>query len=391
MAKADRFCRRRCPLSGVSGHHNWSFLGRLLTRSGSLVRADSNFSRSHLLSLSYIPLVDAGEMNLRRRNFITAVAGWAVGWPLAAIGQQPKLKRIAVLMGIAETDPEGQARVAAFRQGLHDLKWEDGRNIRIDIRWGAGDAGQIKAYASELVNLAPDVILATNTPTARALKQATTSIPIVFAGLADPIGDGIVESLSKPSGNITGFTSFNAETGGKWLELLKEISPATQQATVIFNPRTATHAIFVPVMEAVAPRMGVALTRVEVSDQASITAELSKLAGVSGAGLVLIPDVFLAQNRKIVFELATAAKLPTVCPVSIFARDGGLVAYGSNFLDLFRQAATYVDRILKGETPLGLPVQDPTRYELVINLKTAKALGLSIPPALLARADEVIE
>jgi putative ABC transport system substrate-binding protein len=330
-------------------------------------------------------------MKLRRRDFITAFAGSAVAWPLAAIAQQPKVLRIAVLMGIAENDPEGQARVAAFRRGLHDLRWEQGRNVRIDIRWGAGDASQITAHASELVNLAPDVILATNTPTARALKQATKSIPIVFAGLADPVGNGIVDSLSRPTGNITGFTSFNAETGGKWLELLKEISPATKQAAVIFNPKTATHAIFLPIMEAVAPRIGIVLTRAEVSDQASISAAIDKLAGTSGAGLVLIPDVFLAQNRKMIFGLATPAKLPTVCPVSHFARDGGLVAYGSNFSDLFQEAATYVDRILKGEKPSNLPVQDPTKYELVVNLKTAKALGVNIPPTLLTRADEVIE
>ena len=328
-------------------------------------------------------------MNLRRRDFITAFAGSAMAWPLAAIAQQPKV--IAVLMGIAENDPEGQARIAAFRQGLHALKWEEGRNVHIDIRWGGGDASQIKAYASELVNLAPDVILATNTPTARTLKQATKSIPTVFAGLTDPIGDGIVESLSRPGGNITGFTSFNAETGGKWLELLKEISPATKRAVVIFNPKTATHAIFLPIMEAVAPRMGIALTRADVSDQASIGEAIGKLAGTSGDGLVLIPDVFLGQNRKMIFGLATKAKLPTVCPVGYFARDGGLVAYGSNFYDLFREAATYVDRILKGEKPSNLPVQDPTKYELVINLRTAKELGLDVPVHLQQLADEVVE
>ena len=329
-------------------------------------------------------------INLRRRDFVTIFVGSAVAWPLAAIAQQPKVMRIAVLMGLAD-DPEGQARVAAFRQGLHDLKWDEGRNVRIDIRWGAGDASKIKVYASELVNLAPDVILATNTPTARILQQTTKSIPIVFAGLSDPIGDGIVESLSRPAGNITGFTSFNAETGGKWLELLKEIAPATKQATVIFNPKTATQAIFLPTMEMVAPRMGVALVRAEVSDQAGISAAIGKLAGSPGAGLVLIPDVFLAQNRNMIFALATKAKIPTVCPVGVFARDGGLVAYGSNFSDLFREAATYVDRILKGEKPSNLPVQDPTKYELVINLKSAKAIDLTVPPSLLSRADEIIE
>lgn len=327
---------------------------------------------------------------MRRREFVGLVGG-AAAWPLAAIAQQPKVMRIAVLMGIAENDLDGQARVAAFRQGLRELKWEEGRNVRVDIRWGAGDASQIAAYASEIVKLAPDVILATNTPTARALKLATNSIPIVFAGLSDPIGDGIVDSLSRPAGNITGFTSFNGETGGKWLELLKEIAPATKRAAVIFNPRTAPHAIFLPTMDSVAPRLGIALERAEVSDQASITSAIEKLTGTSGAGLVLIPDVFLAQNRKLIFELATQFKLPTVCPVSIFARAGGLAAYGSNFPVLFREAAAYADRILKGERPSDLPVQDPTKYELVINLKTATALGVKIPPTLVSRADEVIE
>jgi putative ABC transport system substrate-binding protein len=327
---------------------------------------------------------------MKRREFITLIGG-AATWPVAARAQQPRVMRIAVLMGIAENDAEGQARVTAFRQGLHDLKWDEGRNVRIDIRWGAGDASRIKADASELVNLAPDVILATNTPTARALKEATETIPIVFAGLTDPVGDGVVRSLSRPAGNITGFTSFNAETGGKWLELLKEVSPATKRAAVIFNPKTAPYAIFLPVMEAVAPRVGLALAREPVSDQAAISAVIDKLAGTSGAGLVLIPDVFLALNREMIFEHATRARLPTVCPVSYFAKDGGLVAYGSNFADLFREAAAYIDRILKGEKPSNLPVQDPTKYELVVNLKTAKALGLSVPPTLLTRADEVIE
>lgn len=327
---------------------------------------------------------------MRRREFISLIGGAVAAWPLPSVAQQPKVPRVAVLMGIAE-NPEGQARLAAFQRGLHDLKWEDGRTLRIDVRWGAGDAGKIKAYASELVDLAPDVILATNTPTARTLKQATKLIPIVFAGLSDPIGDGIVESLARPAGNITGFTSFNAETGGKWLELLKEIAPATKQAVVIFNPRTATHAIFLPIMETVAPRIGIAFTRAEVSDQASLSAAIRKLADTPNAGLVLIPDVFLAENSKMIFELATAAKLPTVCPVAFFARDGGLVAYGSNFSDLFREAAGYVDRILKGERPGNLPVQNPTKYELVINLKTANAVGINIPPLLLTRADHIIE
>jgi putative tryptophan/tyrosine transport system substrate-binding protein len=327
---------------------------------------------------------------MRRRDFVTMAASAAAAWSLPAIAQRPKVMRIAVLMGIAD-DREGQARFGAFRRGLADLKWEEGRTVHLDVRWGAGDADKIRTYASELLNLAPDVILATNTPTARTLKQAAGSIPIVFAGLSDPIGDGIVESLARPAGNITGFTSFNAETGGKWLELLKEIAPATKQAAAIFNPATAAHALFLPTMEAVAPRMQMALARAEVSDEAGIRAAFGKLADTPGTGLVLIPDVFLAEHHKTIFGLATAARLPTVCPTSFFAREGGLAAYGSNFSDLFREAAGYVDRILKGEKPGNLPVQNPTKYELVINLKAARALGVTVPPTLLARADEVVE
>jgi putative ABC transport system substrate-binding protein len=327
---------------------------------------------------------------IRRREFIISLGG-AVALPLAARAQQPeKIKRIAVLQG-TPNDPESQARVAAFRQGLEELKWQEGRNLRFDIRWGAGNADRIKIYAAELVSLAPDLILATNTPTARALKQATTTIPIVFAGLSDPIGDDIVTSLARPGGNITGFTSFNAEIAGKWLQLLKEVSPGTTRATVIFNPKTAPYAIFLPVMQAVAPQNGISLTTAEVSDRSEIEAAIGKLAGAPRAGLVVMPDVFTSLHRETIFTLAIREKLPTVCPLDAFAKAGGLVSYGSNFTELFRQAASYVDRILRGEKPSDLPVQDPTRYELIINLKTAKALGLEVPPTMLARADEVIE
>jgi len=327
---------------------------------------------------------------MKRRDFITLLGGAAAAWQLAAHAQA-QTRRVAVLMGMAQDDPEGQARMAAFQQGLRDLGWQDGRNLRIDTRWGTGDAGVISTYAAELVSLAPDVILATNTPTARALKQATTAIPVVFAGLTDPIGDGIVTSLSRPGGNITGFASFDAEIAGKWLELLKEIAPDTRRAAVLFNPSTAPYAIFMPVMEAVAPKVGITLTRAPVSEPAAIEAAISNLAGEPRAGLVVIPDVYAAVNRKTIFALATRSKVPTVCPVSYFARDGGVVAYGSNFPDLFRQSASYINRILRGEKPSDLPVQDPTKYELVINLKAAEAIGLSVPPLMLARADEVIE
>jgi len=328
---------------------------------------------------------------MRRRAFIAGLGG-AAAWPVLASAQPPgSMKRIAILMGIAENDSESQARVAAFQQGLRELNWLEGRNARIDIRWGAGDPLRTKTYAKELVDLAPDVILATNTPTARALKQATETIPIVFAGLSDPIADGIVASLSKPDGNITGFTSFNAAISGKWLQLLKEISPGIERIVVIYNPDTAPHAIFLPVMDVVAPQLPVTLTRAPVRDKAAIENTIGNLASAPGGGLVILPDVFMALNRDMIFDLAARGHVPTMSPVRQFATAGSLMSYGSNFSSLFRQAASYIDRILRGEKPRELPVQDPTRYELVINLKTARALGLDVPPSLLARADEVIE
>jgi putative ABC transport system substrate-binding protein len=328
---------------------------------------------------------------MKRRAFIAGL-GCAAVWPIVARAQQPEaVKRIAILMGIAENDSEGQARVAAFRQGLQELNWVDGRNARIDIRWGAGDALRTSIYAKELVDVAPDVILATNTPTARALKQSTEAIPIVFAGLSDPIADGIVTSLSKPEGNITGFTSFNGAIAGKWLQLLKEVSPGIERVVVIYNPDTAPYAIFLPVMDSVAPQVAVTLTHAPVRDKAAIENTISKIGNAPGGGLVILPDVFMALNRHMIFDLAARAHLPTTCPVRQFATAGGLLSYGSNFSSLFRQSASYIDRILRGEKPRELPVQDPVSYELIVNLKTAKTLGLTIPPSLLARADEVIE
>jgi putative ABC transport system substrate-binding protein len=327
---------------------------------------------------------------MRRREFIAAFGSLAA-WPIAARAQQPgAAKRIAVLMGTAE-DADGKGRLAAFRQGLQDLNWVEGRNVQFDVRWGAGDASRTRGFATELVGLAPDAILATNTPTARALKQATEKIPIVFSGLADPIADGIVASLSNPGGNITGFTSFNAEIAGKWLQLLKEASPALERVVAIYNPDTAPYAIFLPVMEVVAPQIGLTLVRATVGDKTGIENAIRGTASQPNSGLMVMPDVFTTLHRETIFELAAGGRLPTMCATRYYSLAGGLISYGSNFNALMAQAATYVDRILRGEKPRDLPVQEPTKYELIINLKTAKALGLTLPPTLLARADEVID
>jgi putative ABC transport system substrate-binding protein len=327
---------------------------------------------------------------MRRRAFITLL-GSAAALPLVARAQQSGgSRRIAVLMGTAD-DADGQERLSAFRGGLQDLNWFEGRNIHFDVRWGAGDADRTKAFAAELVGLAPDLILATNTPTARSLKQLTETIPIVFSGLADPIADGIVTSLSNPKGNITGFTSFNAAIAGKWLQLLKEISPPIERVVVIYNPDTAPYRIFLPVMEVVAPQIAVTLSHAPVTDKGAIESAIRAAASAPGGALMIMPDVFMLLHRQTIFDLAIKGRLPTMCPLRGFTSAGGLMSYGSNFTDLMRQAALYVDRILRGEKPRDLPVQEPTQYELIINLKTAKAIGIEVPATLLGRADDVIE
>jgi putative ABC transport system substrate-binding protein len=326
-----------------------------------------------------------------RRYFLKAAAAFAATSPLAAHAQQlGGMKRVAILNGNPES-ALSWARVAAFQQALADAGWRDGRNISFEVRWGAADAARIDGYAAELVQLNPDVILATNTPTARSLKRRTETLPIVFAGLSDPIGDGIVASLSKPGGNITGFTSFNAPIAGKWLELVKELAPATTHVGVIYNPKTAPHSIFLPAMQEIAPKLGITALPMPVSDEAAIETEIGKLAGAPNSGLVNLPDIFMGLHSELIFALTIKHRLPSVGPLRSFAESGALASYGSDFTELFRQAAPYVDRILRGEKPRDLPVQDPTKYELVVNLKTAKAMALAVPQAVLLRADEVIE
>jgi ABC-type uncharacterized transport system substrate-binding protein len=328
---------------------------------------------------------------MRRRDFIVGA-----GLTAAALSLSPRaraadgMKHVAILMGVAD-EKVGQNRVAEFQRGLRELGWEEGRNVHYDVRWGAGDAASTRDYAKELVALNPDLILATNTPTARALKQVADTVPIVFTGLADPIADGIVASYANPSGNFTGFVSFSAAIAGKWLQLLKEVAPSAAQIAVLYNPDTAPYAIFYPVMEAIAPSLGMTLIRTPVRDKEAIESAIGGLSAASGGALAVMPDVFMLLHGRTVFDLAISRRLPSVSPLRQFVAAGSLISYGSNFDKLFRQAASYADRILRGEKPNKLPVQEPTEYELIVNLKTAKAIGLTMPETLLGRADEVIE
>src|SRR3984893_4218090 len=328
---------------------------------------------------------------MKRRDFLIGT-----GLSAAALSISPRaraadaMKRVAILMGVVD-DKVGQNRVAAFQLGLREFGWEDGRNIRYEVRWGAGDAARTRDYAKELVALHPDLILATNTPTARALKQVTETVPIVFTGLADPIADGIVASYADPSSNFTGFVSFSAAIAGKWLQLLKEVAPSSTRIVVLYNPDTAPYAIFYPVMEAIAPSLGMALIRTPVRDIEAIESAIGGLSPEAGGALAIMPDVFMLLHGKTIFDLAVSRRLPSVSPLRQFVAAGSLISYGSNFDKLFRQAASYADRILRGEKPKNLPVQEPTQYELIVNLTTAKAIGLTVPETLLGRADEVIE
>jgi putative ABC transport system substrate-binding protein len=328
---------------------------------------------------------------MRRREFLLGTGLLATTLSISPRARAADaMKRVAILMGGAE-DKVWQNRVAAFRLGLREHGWEDGRNIQYEIRWGAGDAARTRDYAKELVALRPDLILATNTPTARALKAATETVPIVFAGLADPIADGIVASYANPSGNFTGFVSFSAAIAGKWLQLLKEVAPSAAQICVLYNPDTAPHAIFYPVMEAIAPSLGMTLVRSPVRDKQAVESAIGKISAVPGGALAIVPDVFMLLHGKTIFDLAIGNRLPSVSPLRQFVALGSLISYGSNFDKLFRQAASYGDRILRGDKPNKLPVQEPTEYELIVNLKTAKAIGLTVPETLLGRADDVIE
>jgi putative ABC transport system substrate-binding protein len=329
---------------------------------------------------------------MKRREFITLLGGAAASWPVTARAQpRERMQRIGVLMNLASDDSEAMAHVTAFAQSLQELGWTDGRNVRIDYRWGVGDVERYRRYAIELVALAPDVMLATNTSTVRALQQASRSTPIVFAGATDPVGGGLVANLARPGGNVTGFTTSEFGMSGKWLELLKEVAPQLTRAAVLRDSSTTGAVGQFGAIQAIAPAFGVELSPVDVRDAGEIAHAVTAFARGANGGLIVVGTALAVVHRELITSLAAEHRLPAVYPFRAFVTAGGLISYGPDRVEPFRLAAGYVDRILKGEKPADLPVQSPTKYELVINLKTAKALGLDIPATILARADEVIE
>jgi ABC-type uncharacterized transport system substrate-binding protein len=328
---------------------------------------------------------------VRRREFITLLGGAAMAWPVAARAQQADgRRRVGVLMNVGESDVQGRARLDAFVQRLKELGWSEGGNLRLDVHWGAGDAELFRRYANELVALAPDVIVANASVTVAALQQVTRRVPIVFAGVIDPVGGGFVKSLARPGGNTTGFTIFEYAIGAKWLELLKEIAPSLTRAAILRDPKLAAGIGQFAAIQAVGP-VGMDLSVVDLNDANAVERDVAEFAQGSNGGLILTGSPFGANHPDVIIALAARHKLPAVYPFRYMVDLGGLISYGPDLVNEFRPAASYVDRILKGEKPADLPVQAPTKYELAINLKTAKALGIEVPPTLLARADEVIE
>jgi putative ABC transport system substrate-binding protein len=329
---------------------------------------------------------------MKRREFITLLGGTAATWPLAARAQQAdRVRHIGVLMSTAANDPLGQARIAAFLHGLQQLGWTDGRNVRIDTRWGGGNADDIRKYAAELVGIAPDVILASGGSVAGPLLQATRTVPIVFTSTPDPVGAGFVDSLARPGGNATGFTNLEYGLGAKWLELLKEIAPRVTRAAVLRDPAIPQGTGQWGAIQTAAPSLGIEVSPINVREAGEIERAVTAFARTSNGGLIVSGSGLANVHRELIVTLAARYKLPAVYFERYFVTGGGLISYAADSLDPHRRAAGYVDRILKEEKPADLPVQNPTKYELVINLKTAKALGLEIPSSVLARADEVIE
>jgi putative ABC transport system substrate-binding protein len=327
---------------------------------------------------------------MRRRDFMT-LTGTLAAWSLAARAQQPKqMRRIGVLMHVAENDPDGRARIMVFVEALKELGWVEGRNLRFDVRWGPDDPDRYSSQAAELVALAPDVLIAPTSFTLAPLLRATRSVPIVFIGVVDPVGGGFVSSLGKPGGNATGFTAFEYTIAAKWLELLKEIAPWVTRAAVLRDPSTASGIGQFAAIQA-AGVAGVDLSVINLHDVAGVEEAINAFASGPNSGLIMTAGGFGANHPTLITALAAKYRLPTVCPFRYYTAAGGLISYGPDLVSLSKPAAAYVNRILRGEKPADLPVQAPTRYDLVVNLKTAKVLGLSVPSALLARADEVIE
>jgi putative tryptophan/tyrosine transport system substrate-binding protein len=328
---------------------------------------------------------------LRRREFLGLVGGAAVAWPLASRAEGERKRRLGVLAGIVERDPEWQARMEAFLQRLQQLGWQSGRNVEIDYRYAVGDSAQIQAATKEIVAIAPDVILTMSNPLLAALLRETHTTPIVFAQVADPVGSGFASSLARPGGNATGFTNFEPSIGGKWLELLKEAAPDVTRALVVHNAQTAANVSMLRAAQAASSNIGVAVVPAAVNNVAEIEQALTVFARQPSGGVILIPHLVTVTPSTRVAELALQLRLPTVGAFRFMAAKGVLVSYGSETTDLFRRSADYVDRILRGSKPGELPIQQPTKFELFINLKTAKALGLTLAPTLLGRADQVIE
>jgi putative ABC transport system substrate-binding protein len=329
---------------------------------------------------------------MTRRELIALFGSAAATWPLAVRAQQPeRMRRIGLLMNLAADDPESQRRVTAFVQGLQELGWTDGRNVQIDFRWGASDADRYRRYAAELVGLSADVILAHGSATVQALQETTQTIPIVFVSVIDPVGIGIVANLARPGGNATGFALIEYGLSGKWVELLKEIAPRTTRAAILRNPKNSSGIGQFGAIQSVAPTLGVELTPIDVHVADEIERAVDAFGRVANGGLIVTVDAWASRHRKLIITLAAQHRLYAIYPFRYFVSDGGLLSYGPVQIDQYRRAAGYVDRILRGEKPADLPVQAPTKYELVINLRTAKTLGLDVPPTLLARADEVFE
>jgi ABC-type uncharacterized transport system substrate-binding protein len=330
---------------------------------------------------------------MKRRDFISLIGSMAVTLPLSAWAQQPeRMRRIGVLLAVAESDVDVRKGIGIFQRTLQELGWKDGHNIRIDYRWGNADPERIQALAKELVNLQPDVLVGHSTPSAKGFLKQTRSIPIVFLTVTDPLGQGLVASLSHPGGNITGFSVFEFSLGSKWLETLKQIVPGIRRITSIFNPETAPYyELYLKAISAAVPSLAVESIAASVHSEADIENVIRKVGSEPDSALFVLPDSHNVVHRKRIIELTAQYRLPTIYYFRYFASDGGLISYGPDEMDLFRRTAGYVDRILKGTNPSDLPVQQPTKFELVINLKTAKAMGIQIPVSLLARADEVIE